>query len=80
MVRARASVLKLVNLARVAYGALELKSLLSGQPYRASRCPIDRSLLSGVEDWLFVAVGTKYLRLWALNRDSGAIAEQILMA
>jgi len=29
----------------------------------ASVCTICRSLRSGVEDWLFVAVGSKYLRL-----------------
>jgi hypothetical protein len=72
------SVLKLVNLARAAYGAPDLKSLLIGQRYSASLCPIGRSLRRGVEDWLFVAVGCKYLRLWALGRDLAAIVERTL--
>jgi hypothetical protein len=74
------SVLRLVNLARAAYGAVELKSLLTGQPHSASGCVIGRSLRWGVEDWLFVAVGSKYLRLWALGKDWAAIAEQVLTA
>jgi hypothetical protein len=73
-------VLRLVNLARAAYGAVELKSLLSGQPHSASVCAVSRSLRSGAEDWLFVAVGGTHLRLWALGKDTAAIAEQILTA
>jgi hypothetical protein len=60
--RSRSS-LELVNLARAAYAAPELDTLLSGHPHSASVCTICRSLRSGVEDWLFVAVGSKYLRL-----------------
>jgi len=74
------SVLKLVNLARGAYGASKLETLLRGQPHSASFCTIGRSLRSGVEEWLFVAIGSKYLRLWALGRDSVAIAENIRTA
>ena len=74
------SVLRLVNLARAAYGAFELKTLLSGEPHSASVCSIGRSLRSGVEDWLFVAVGSKYLRLWARGKDSAAIADLIMTA
>jgi hypothetical protein len=74
------SVLRLVNLARAAYGALELETLLSGQPRSASVCTIGRSLRSGLEDWLFVAVGSKYLRLWARGKDSAAIADLIMTA
>jgi hypothetical protein len=33
-----------------------------------------------VEDWLFVAVGTKYLRVWVLGKEPVAIAEQIMTA
>jgi hypothetical protein len=73
-------VLRLVNLARAAYDAVELKRLLSGQPHSASVCAVGRSLRSGAEDWLFVAVGSKYLRLWAPGKDTAAIAEQILTA
>jgi hypothetical protein len=73
-------VLKLVNLARAAYGAFELETLLSGQPRSASFCPIGRSLRKGVEDWLFTAVGTKYLRIWALGKEPVAIANQIMTA
>jgi hypothetical protein len=76
----RGSVLKLVNLARAAYGAPDLKSLASGQRHSASVCAIGRSLRSGVEDWLFVAVGRTHVRLWALGKDTAAIAEQILTA
>jgi hypothetical protein len=68
------TVLKLVNQARAAYGALELGTLLSGQPHSASFCPIGRSFRSGVEDWLFVALGSKHLRLWTLGKDSAAVA------
>jgi hypothetical protein len=74
------SVLRLVNLARAAYGAPDLKVLVSGQPHRVSACAVGRSLSSGVEDWLFVAVGSKYLRLGGLGKDTAAIAEQILTA
>jgi hypothetical protein len=73
-------VLELVNLARAAYGAHELESLLSGQPHSASVCTIGRSLRSGVEDWLFVAVGSEHLRLWAVGKDPVTIAKQIMTA
>jgi hypothetical protein len=72
--------LRLVNMARVSYGAAELESLLPGQPRSASFCPIGRSLRKGVEGWLFVAVGTRYLRVWAPEQDSAAIARRILAA
>ena len=72
--------LKLVNLARAAYGAPELETLVGGQPHSASLCPIGRSLRKGVEDWLFVAVGSKYLRLWASGKDLLAVAAQIRTA
>ncbi len=74
------SILKLVNLARGAYGANNLETLLRGQPHSASFCTIGRSLRNGVEDWLFVAIGSKYLRLWASGRDSAAIAQDITAA
>jgi hypothetical protein len=74
------SVLEFVNLARSAYGAPGLKTLVSGRPHSASVCAIGRSLRSGVEHWFFVAVGSKCLRLWALGKDSAAIAEQIMTA
>jgi hypothetical protein len=73
-------VLELVNLARATYGAFALETLLRGQPRSASFCPIGRSLHIGVEYWLFVAVGTKYLRVWALGKEPAAIAERILLA
>lgn len=76
----RRSVLNLVNLARSAYSAPELEALLGGRPHSASICAIGRSLRNGVEDWLFVAVGNKYLRLWALGKDSAAIADLIMTA
>src|SRR5437879_1085055 len=60
-------VLELVNLARATYGAFALETLLRGQPRSASFCPIGRSLRIGVEYWLFVAVGTKYLRVWTVG-------------
>jgi hypothetical protein len=74
------SVLKLVNQARAAYGALELETLPSGQPHSASFCPIGRSFRSGVGDWLFVALGSKHLRLWTPGKDSAAVASLILTA
>src|SRR5262245_56930396 len=73
-------VLKLVNLARPTYGAFELETLLRGQLQSASFCPIGRSLRRGVEDWLFVAVGTKHLRVWAPGKEPAAIAKQIMTA
>jgi hypothetical protein len=73
-------VLELVNLARSTYGADELESLLPGQPLSASFCPLGRSLRSGVGDWLFVAVGTKHLRLWTLGKDPASVARGILGA
>jgi|SRR5215472_11284242 len=72
--------LQLVNLARASYGAFQLEALLSGQPLSASFCPIGRSLRAGVEDWLFAAVGTKYLRVWSPGKDPVAIAKGILTA
>jgi len=73
-------VLKLVNLARTSYGAFELEALLGGQLQSASFCPIGRSLRRGAEDWLFVAVGTQHLRVWALGKEPVAIAKQIMTA
>jgi hypothetical protein len=73
-------VLKLVNLARVSYGASELEALLPGQPRSASFCPIGRSLRKGAEAWLFIAVGPRYLRIWAPERDCMTIAKRILAA
>lgn len=73
-------VLKLVNLARASYGASELESLQGGQLHSASFCPIGRSLRKGVEDWLFVAVGGKHLRVWTLGKEPAAIAKQIMTA
>ena len=72
--------LKLVNLARAAYGAPELESLPGGQIRNALYCPVGRSLRKGVEDWLFVTVGSKHLRLWAVGRDPVIIAKQIMTA
>jgi hypothetical protein len=73
-------VLELVNLARATYGAFALETLLRGQPRSASFCPIGRSLRIGVEDWLFVAVGTRYLRVWTVGKTPAAIAERFLLA
>jgi len=73
-------VLDLINQARAIYGARELTSLLPGQPRSASFCPVGRSLRAGVEDWLFVAVGTKHLRLWTLGKDPASVARGILGA
>ena len=57
-----------------------MKSLLSGQPLSASFCPLGRSLRAGVEDWLFVALGTKFLRVWAVGRDPVVVGKDILTA
>lgn len=73
-------ILKLVNLARCTYGAAELERLLPGEPLSASFCPVGRSLRNGAEDWLFVAVGNKHLRLWTFQKDSTAVARAILTA
>jgi len=67
-------------MARASYGAPELDALLPGQPRSASFCPIGRSSRKGVEEWLFVAVGTRYLRVWTSAQDSLAIAKRILAA
>ena len=75
-----AQVLKLVNLARASYGAAELESLPGGQIRSALYCPIGRSLRTGVEDWLFITVGSKHLRLWAVAKDPVTIAKQIMTA
>jgi hypothetical protein len=73
-------VLKLVNLARATYGATQLDSLSGGQVHRALFCPIGRSLRRGVEAWLFVTVGSKHLRLWAVEQDPVTIAKKIMTA
>jgi len=73
-------VLELVNLARRTYGGAELDGLLPGEPLSASFCPLGRSLRSGVGDWLFVAVGTRHLRLWTLDKDPAHVARAILRA
>jgi hypothetical protein len=73
-------VLKVVNLARATYGASELKSLPGGQIRSAPFCPIGRSLRRGVEDWLFITVGSRHLRLWAVGKDPVVIAKQIMTA
>jgi hypothetical protein len=73
-------ILKLANLARATYGASELEALPGGQIHSAPFCPIGRSLRKGVEDWLFVTVGSKHLRLWAVGKDPVAIAKQIMTA
>jgi hypothetical protein len=73
-------VLKLLNLARATYGASELKSLSGGELHSAPFCPIGRSLRVGVEDWLFVTVGSKHLRLWTVGQDSVTIAKRIMTA
>lgn len=73
-------VLELVNRARATYDARDLTSLLPGQLHSASFCPLGRSLRAGVEDWLFAAVGTKYLRVWAVQKDPLATAQGILEA
>jgi hypothetical protein len=73
-------VLKLVNLARATYGAAELEALPRGELHSAPFCPIGRSLRRGVEDWLFVTVGSKHLRLWAVGKDPVAITQQIMTA
>jgi hypothetical protein len=74
------SVLKRVNLARAAYGAFDLETLLGGEPHSASFCAIGRSLRSGVEDWLFVSIGSAHLRLWTLGKDPDAVAKLIMTA
>jgi hypothetical protein len=73
-------ILRLVNQARKAYGAFELEGLLPGKPLSASFCPLGRSLRRGMEDWLFVAVGTKHLRVWTRERDPATVALAILGA
>jgi hypothetical protein len=73
-------ILKLINQARKAYGAFELKNLQPGKPRTASHCPVCRSLRAGVEDWLFVAVGSKHLRVWALGKDPAGVGRDILAA
>ncbi len=73
-------VLKLVNLARATYGASELEALPGGELHSAPFCPIGRSLRRGAEDWLFVTVGSKHLRLWAAGKDPLAFARQIMTA
>ena len=71
---------RLVNLARATYGGFELDALLRGKIQSASFCPIGRSMRIGVEHWLFVAVGTKHLRVWTLGKDRLAVAEKISAA
>lgn len=73
-------VLKLVNLARGTYGASDLEALAGGELHSAPFCPIGRSLRKGVENWLFVTVGSKHLRLWAVGKNPVAIAQQIMRA
>jgi hypothetical protein len=71
-------VLKLVNMARATYGAYALEALPQGELHSAPFCPIGRSLRRGAEDWLFVTVGSKHVRLWAIGKDPVAIAQRIM--
>jgi hypothetical protein len=73
-------ILRLVNLARATYWASELEALPGGELHSAPFCPIGRSLRRGVEDWLFVTVGSKHLRLWAAGKDPVAFAQKIMTA
>ena len=71
-------VLRLVNLARASYGAPQLETLEVGEPHSAPFCPIGRSLRRGVDDRLFVTVGSRHLRLWTVSTDPVSVAKQIM--
>lgn len=71
-------VLDLVNQARSTYDAPQLIELLPGEVRSASFCPLGRSFRAGVENRLFTAVGTKYLRVWTPGKNSADVAREIL--
>jgi hypothetical protein len=70
-------VLMLINAAREAYGCAPLDSLPRGERASPSFDPIARAFRAGADDWLFLAVGSNWLRLGACGKDVMALAKRI---
>jgi hypothetical protein len=70
-------VLRLINAAREAYGCAPLDSIPRGERASPSFDPMARAFRSGADDWLFLAVGSNWLRLGACGKDVIALAKRI---
>ena len=69
-------VLKLVNFGASYRWSVCLGALQEGESHIAPFRPIGRSLRRDASDWLFVTVGSKHIRLWAIGKDPVAIAQK----
>jgi hypothetical protein len=70
-------VLRLINAAREAYGCAPLDTIPRGERASPSFDPIARAFRAGADDWLFLAVGSNWLRLGACGKDVAALARRI---
>ncbi len=70
-------VLRLINAAREAYGCAPLDSIPRGERASPSFDPMARAFRAGADQWLFLAVGSNWLRLGACGQDVMALAKRI---
>jgi hypothetical protein len=70
-------VLRLINAAREAYGCAPLDSIPRGERASPSFDPMARAFRAGAEEWLFLAVGSNWLRLGACGKDVMGLAKRI---
>lgn len=70
-------VLRLINLARAAYGCAPLDAIPRGERASPSFDPMARAFRTGADEWLFLALGSRWLRIGACGKDAMAIAEKI---
>jgi hypothetical protein len=73
-------VLRLINAARTAYGCGPLDAIPRGERASPSFDPMARAFRAGADEWLFLAVGSNWLRLGACGKDVMALARQIQLA
>jgi hypothetical protein len=73
-------VLMLVNAAREAYGCAPLDSIPRGERASPSFDPMARAFRAGADDWLFLAIGSNWLRLGACGHDVIELAKRIHIA
>jgi hypothetical protein len=72
-----AEVLRLVNAAREVYGCAPLVAIPRGERASPSFDPMARAFRAGADDWLFLAIGSNWLRLGACGKDVAALAARI---
>lgn len=70
-------VLKLINAAREAYGCAPLDAIPRGERASPSFDPVARAFRTGADEWLFLALGSRWLRIGACGQDAMAIAKKI---